>query len=54
MWMQRARFQEDLEQPQVQAEWTLVDGQLVCQWQPLTAVAEVEQIRALPKRHKAA
>lgn len=37
MLMCHNRFQEETEQPQVQAEWTLVDGQLVCQWQPLSA-----------------
>ncbi len=55
MLMHHNRFQEEPEQPQVQAEWTLVDGQLVCQWQPLLASTEnMDQPLSMPKRQKAA
>lgn len=54
MWIRRSRSQEEQPQLQVQVEWTLVDGQLMCQWQPPSAFAEVEQPRSMPRRPKAA
>ncbi|ABW28433.1 hypothetical protein [Acaryochloris marina] len=54
MWIRRSHWQEEQPQLQVQAEWTLVDGQLQCQWQPATVLAEVEQPLAMLRRPKAA
>lgn len=54
MWIRRSRSQEERPQLEVQAEWTLVDGQLKCQWQPPAVFAEVDQPLPMPKRPNAA
>ena len=54
MWIRRSRSQEEQPQLQVQVEWTLVDGQLQCQWQPPAVFAEVDPPLSVPKRPKAA
>lgn len=54
MWIRRSRSQEEQPQLQVQVEWTLVDGQLQCQWQPPAVFEEVDPPLSVPKRPKAA
>lgn len=54
MLIRRHRFQEEQPQPQVQAEWMLVNGQLVCEWQPRVVEAETDHPLYLSNRHKAA
>lgn len=54
MLIRRHRFQEEQPQPPVQAEWMLVNGQLVCEWQPLVVEAETDHPLYLSNCHKAA